>query len=174
MTPTRLTSRAGDSACRSAPFLSSSPFAIQPPYEPTESTGMPVARTMNQRNPRPGQTLPQPRQYQRQYDQYEQYEQYEEREEREDRQRYRPRPRRRWPRHLVPRWAKWTAALVLAGLFFRRAVAWAVLAALSAALHVIGLNAHFPHVTFGWPWQSISAGTTTNVMVGPLVLQKIE
>ena len=44
-----------------------------------------------------------------------------------------PRPRR----PLVPRWAKWTALAVLAGLFFRRAVAWAVLAALSAALHLV-------------------------------------
>jgi hypothetical protein len=31
-----------------------------------------------------------------------------------------------------------------------------------------------PHVTFGWPWQSVTAGTTTDVSVGPWVLQKIE
>ena len=85
--------------------------------------------------------------------------------------RYEPRGRRR-PR--VPRWAKWTAVAVLAGLFFRRAVAWAVLAALSAALHLIGVTVNLPHVRFGWPWQSITAGTATNVLVGPLVLQKIE
>jgi hypothetical protein len=59
-------------------------------------------------------------------------------------------------------------------LVFRRAVAWAVLAALSAALHLIGVNVHLPDLKFGWPWQSISSGTTTNTMVGPLVLQKIE
>jgi hypothetical protein len=87
----------------------------------------------------------------------------------------RPRRRRRWPRRpLVPRWAKWAALAVLAGLFFRRAVAWAVLAALSAALHLFGVNVNLPHLRFGWPWQSISAGTTTNTLVGPLVLQKIE
>jgi len=74
----------------------------------------------------------------------------------------------------VPRWAKWLALLVLIGLFFRRAVAWAVLAALSAALHLVGVNVNLPHLKFGWPWQSISAGTATNTLVGPLVLQKIE
>jgi len=91
--------------------------------------------------------------------------------------RYQPQPprRRRWPRRpLVPRWAKWAALAVLAGLFFRRAVAWAVLAALSAALHLFGVNVNLPHLRFGWPWQSISAGTATNTLVGPLVLQKIE
>jgi hypothetical protein len=90
---------------------------------------------------------------------------------------YQRRPRRRWPRRLrprVPRWAKWTAILLIAGLFFRRAVAWAVIAALSAGLHLFGVNVRLPRITFGWPWQSISAGTTTNVIVGPLVLQKIE
>lgn len=84
------------------------------------------------------------------------------------------RPRRPRLLPLVPRWAKWTAILVIAGLVFRRAVAWAVLAALSAGLHLIGVNVRLPHVTFGWPWQSVSTGSTTNVMVGPLVLQKIE
>ena len=74
----------------------------------------------------------------------------------------------------MPRWAKWAALAVLAGLFFRRAVAWAVLAALSAALHLFGVNVNLPHLKFGWPWQSISAGTATNTLVGPLVLQKIE
>jgi hypothetical protein len=63
---------------------------------------------------------------------------------------------------------------VVAGLIFRRAVAWVVLAALSAGLHLIGVNVHLPHIRFGWPWQSIAAGTTTNVLVGPLVLQKIQ
>jgi hypothetical protein len=88
---------------------------------------------------------------------------------------YRPRPRRRSPlRPRVPRWAKWTAIAVVVGVIFRRAVAWAVLAALSAALHLIGVNVNLPHLKFGWPWQSIAAGTTSNTFVGPLVLQKIE
>jgi hypothetical protein len=80
------------------------------------------------------------------------------------------RPRRRW----IPRWVKWSVFLVLVGLVFRRAVAALVLGALSAALHLIGLNVQLPHVRFGWPWQTISAGTTSNVDLGPWVLQKIE
>ena len=56
------------------------------------------------------------------------------------------------------------------GLFFRRIVAWAVLAVLSAGLHLFSANVHLPHVSFGWPWSS----TTTNTLVGPLVLEKIE
>jgi hypothetical protein len=79
------------------------------------------------------------------------------------------RPRRRWFRFL-PRWARWTVAIVIVGVFFRRIVAWAVLAALSAGLHLFSANVHLPQVTFGWPWSS----TTTNTLVGPLVLQKIE
>lgn len=79
-------------------------------------------------------------------------------------------PRRRWFR-IVPRWVRWTAVLVLVGLVFRRAVVWAVLAALSGALHLFGASVHLPHVTFGWPW---SSSTTSNTDVGPLVLQKIE
>jgi hypothetical protein len=89
--------------------------------------------------------------------------------------RYQPQqPRRRRRRPRVPRWAKWAVLAVLAGLFFRRVVAWAVLAALSGALHLFGVNVNLPHLRFGWPWQSISAGTSTNTLVGPLVLQKIE
>jgi hypothetical protein len=88
--------------------------------------------------------------------------------------RYQPQQPRRRRRLRVPRWAKWAALAVLAGLFFRRAVAWAVLAALSAALHLFGVSVNLPHLKFGWPWQSISAGTATNTLVGPLVLQKIE
>ncbi|WP_300613233.1 hypothetical protein [Trebonia sp.] len=82
-----------------------------------------------------------------------------------------------WRPRLLPRipwWARWGAVILIAGLIFRRAVAWAVLTALAAALHLFGVNVHLPHISFGWPWQSISAGTTTNVVVGPLVLQKIE
>src|SRR6266566_6225996 len=82
----------------------------------------------------------------------------------------RARPRRR----RIPRKLKWAAALVLAGLIFRKAIAWAVLAALSATLHLVGINVHLPHVRLAWPWQSVSAGTTTDTDVGPWVLQKIE
>jgi hypothetical protein len=82
------------------------------------------------------------------------------------------RPGRR--RRFIPRWAKWAAVAVVVGLIFRRAVVYAVLIALSAVLHVVGINVHLPHVKFGWPWQTISAGTTTNTDVGPWVLQKIE
>jgi len=65
---------------------------------------------------------------------------------------------------------------VLAGLIFRRAVASVVLVALSAALHLVGINVHLPSVRFGWPWQTIRAGATatTNTDLGPWVLQKIE
>jgi hypothetical protein len=60
------------------------------------------------------------------------------------------------------------------GLIFRRAVTWLVLTALGGALHLIGINAHLPDIKFGWPWQSVTSGTTTNTLVGPWVLQKIE
>ena len=81
-----------------------------------------------------------------------------------------PRPPRRHWYSWIPRWMRWTAAIVIIGLVFRRAVAWAVLAALSATLHLFGANVHLPHVDFGWPWSSSSSTT----LVGPLVLQKIE
>jgi hypothetical protein len=87
------------------------------------------------------------------------------------------RPPRRWRPRLrphIPRWVKWATGIAVVGLVFRRAVAWAVLAALSGALHLIGINVHLPSLKFGWPWQSITSGTTTNTLVGPLVLQKIE
>jgi hypothetical protein len=79
-------------------------------------------------------------------------------------------PRRRWHR-FIPRWARWTIVIVIVLLFFRRIAAWAVLAALSAALHLFGANVDLPHISFGWPW---SSATTTNTLVGPIVLQKIE
>jgi hypothetical protein len=77
-------------------------------------------------------------------------------------------------RRRVPRKFKWAAVAIVAGLIFRKAIAWALLAALSATLHLVGLNVHLPHVRLAWPWQSITAGTTTNTDVGPWVLQKIE
>jgi hypothetical protein len=81
------------------------------------------------------------------------------------------RPRRRW----IPRWVKWSVFLVLMGLLFRRAVAALVMAALSATLHLFGLNVHLPDIRFAWPWQTVSAApTASNVDVGPWVLQKIE
>ena len=82
-----------------------------------------------------------------------------------------PRPdrRRRWPRGSggPPSW-------LLVGLLFRMVIAWAVLVALSAALHMFGLNVRLPHIKIGWPWQAVSAGTTTDTDIGPWVLQKIE
>ena len=49
-------------------------------------------------------------------------------------------------RRLVPRWVKWTAVLALVGLVFRKAIAFAVVATLSGALHLIGLNVHLPNI----------------------------
>jgi hypothetical protein len=84
-------------------------------------------------------------------------------------------PEARLPRRRrIPLKYKVAALVVLAGLIFRKAVAWAVLAALAGTLHLIGINVHLPHVRFGWPWQSVTAGTTTDIDVGPWVLQKIE
>jgi len=77
------------------------------------------------------------------------------------------------PRRL-PRWFKWAVGLALIALLFRKALAFAVITVLSAALHLIGLNVHLPHVSLAWPWTSITAGTTTDTNVGPWVLQKIE
>lgn len=79
-------------------------------------------------------------------------------------------PRRR----RIPAWVRRTVVLVAVGLIFRRAIASVVLAALAAALHFAGINVHLPRVRFAWPWQTISAGTTTNTDLGPWVLQKIE
>jgi hypothetical protein len=78
------------------------------------------------------------------------------------------------PRRRVPRKLKWLALLVLAGLVFRKVIAWAALVALSATLHLVGINVRLPHLKLAWPWQSISAGTTTDTDIGPWVLQKIE
>jgi hypothetical protein len=86
----------------------------------------------------------------------------------------RPEPVSKARRRLVPLWVKWAAVLALAGLIFRKAIAFAVLATLSTALHLVGLNVHLPRVKLAWPWQSIAAGTTTDTDIGPWVLQKIE
>ena len=85
---------------------------------------------------------------------------------------WREEPRRRPPR--VPRWIKWTAGLFVIGLIFRRMIAAITLMALSGALHLVGINVHLPHLRLEWPWQTITAGTTTNTDLGPWVLQKIE
>jgi hypothetical protein len=77
-------------------------------------------------------------------------------------------------RRRIPLRIKWVAIVVVLGLIFRKVIAWAALVALSTVLHVVGVNIHLPHVRLAWPWQSISAGTTTNVDLGPWVLQKIE
>jgi hypothetical protein len=81
-----------------------------------------------------------------------------------------PGPRRR----RIPRLVTWSAIVLVVGLIFRRAIASVVLMALSAALHLVGLNVHLPSVRFAWPWQTITASTTTNTDLGPWVLQKIE
>jgi hypothetical protein len=91
----------------------------------------------------------------------------------------RPRPDRdpAGPRkRRIPDKVKWAAVVIVAALIFRRIVAWTMLTALSAALHLVGVNVHLPHVKFGLPWQTITTGktTTTNTELGPWVLQKIQ
>ena len=81
-------------------------------------------------------------------------------------------PRRHWY-SWIPRWIRWTGGILIVGIVFRRIVAWAVLAALSGALHLFGADLRLPHVTFGWPW-SASSTTSSSTLVGPLVLQKIQ
>jgi hypothetical protein len=74
----------------------------------------------------------------------------------------------------MPRWVKWSAAVFVVGLIFRRVIAAVVLMALSGVLHLVGISVHLPHIRLAWPWQTISAGVTTNTDLGPWVLQKIE
>ena len=81
---------------------------------------------------------------------------------------YPPRRRR------IPLRLKWVAVAIVAGLIFRRAIAATVLITLTAAFHLLGINVHLPNIRFAWPWQTITAGTTTNTDLGPWVLQKIE
>ena len=80
----------------------------------------------------------------------------------------------RRPRHPLTPWLKWTAAALVVGLLFRRAIASLAVMALSAVLHFAGFQVHLPHISLAWPWQTISTGTTTNLDLGPWVLQKIE
>jgi len=82
------------------------------------------------------------------------------------------RPVRRWLRRRLR--LKVLAVAVVAVLVFRRAVEFIVISALSASMHLVGVNLHLPHVTFGWPWASVTSGTTTNVDLGPWVLQNIQ
>jgi hypothetical protein len=80
------------------------------------------------------------------------------------------------PRRRIPRWAMWTA-LIAAVLVFRKAVAYLALLAVSAAFHLVGVDVHLPGIRFAWPWESgsqVVRTTTTNVDLGPWVLQKIE
>jgi hypothetical protein len=77
-------------------------------------------------------------------------------------------------RRRVPLKVKWAAAIAVLALIFRKAIAFAVITALSGALHLVGINVHLPHLKLSWPWQSITAGTTTDTLLGPFVLQKIE
>src|SRR4029077_16233502 len=74
----------------------------------------------------------------------------------------------------IPGKLKWAAILIVAGLIFRQAIVLAALTALGATLHLVGINVHLPHVRFGWPGQSVTAGTTTDTNVGPWVLQKVQ
>jgi hypothetical protein len=77
-------------------------------------------------------------------------------------------------RRRVPRWLKVSAVAAVAVLVFRRALASVTLTALATVLHVVGIGAHLPRVSFAWPWQEVSTGTTATTDLGPWVLQKIE
>jgi hypothetical protein len=83
-----------------------------------------------------------------------------------------PPPWRRWFRRY--RKLKLAAIVVVLGLVFRRAVEFLVVSALTASFHLFGVNLHLPHISFGWPWSSLTSGTTTNTDLGPWVLQNIE
>src|SRR5262245_8019088 len=60
-------------------------------------------------------------------------------------------PRRR---RISPK-IKWAAVVLVLGLIFRRAIASVVLTTLSAALHLVGINAHLPNISFAWPGQTV-------------------
>jgi hypothetical protein len=59
-------------------------------------------------------------------------------------------------------------------LVFRRALAWLALSGLAAAMHLVGVSVHLPHLSFAWPWQSVTAGSASDADLGPWVLQNIE
>jgi hypothetical protein len=86
----------------------------------------------------------------------------------------RPIVRRIAPRRRVPLKVKWAAGIAVLALIFRKAIAFAVVTALSGAFHLVGINVHLPDLKLSWPWQSITAGTSTDTLLGPFVLQKIE
>jgi hypothetical protein len=77
-------------------------------------------------------------------------------------------------RRRIRRRVTMTGLAILAALIFRKVIAYLVLTALSAALHLVGVNVHLPSIKLAWPWQTISQGTTTNTNLGPWVLQRIE
>ena len=77
------------------------------------------------------------------------------------------------PRRLR-RWLAVAGIATVAALVFRKAIAALVLTGLSAALHLVGINIHLPHIRFAWPWQSVAAGSTATVNLGPWILQRIE
>jgi hypothetical protein len=79
-------------------------------------------------------------------------------------------PRRRWYAGIARRVRRGVLIVVVLAVF-RRIVAWAGLAVLSGALHLLGVSVSLPHLSPGWPW---SAPVTSNVLVSPLVLDKIE
>jgi hypothetical protein len=87
-----------------------------------------------------------------------------------DRDRFSPVPPKR---RLRFRW-KWVISTALVALIFRRALAYLALTGLSAAVHLVGVNVHLPHLSFAWPWQSVTAGSASDVNLGPWVLQNIE
>jgi hypothetical protein len=80
----------------------------------------------------------------------------------------------RWRRRRSVRRVALAGAVLIAALVFRKAIAFLVITALSAALHAVGVNVRLPSLKLAWPWQTVSAGTTTNTDLGPWVLQQIE
>ena len=72
-------------------------------------------------------------------------------------------------------WSRGRRWSLVIGLIFRRAIASVVLMALSAALHLVGLNVHLPSIKFALAVADDHRGHhDTNTDLGPWVLQKIE
>jgi hypothetical protein len=86
----------------------------------------------------------------------------------------RPGTDRRLRRRRIVRRVGLGAGVAVAALVFRRVIAFLAVTALSAALHLVGVNVHLPSIKFAWPWQTVASGTTTNTDLGPWVLQQIE